>query len=184
MEKWLRNFTFLSFLGAVIVVAGISDAFDARFDHGHRFGADMTLISSLNLSAEENANLVSALSTDRPDSPAASVKTAMQAFHAAKKKLNADLQAAAPDGNQLAADAQALSAAKTQLKSARANLNGALKAALTSEHLQQLQATLTEQFQNRMDSKTGRILFGYAFSLKRQSQQTMSTVSSGTGEAQ
>ena len=94
----------------------------------------------------------------------------MQALHAAKKQLNTDFQAAAPDSDQLVADAKALADAKQQLKDARAQLNGALKAALTPEHLQQLQAALTAQFQSRLESKTGRLLFGYALSLKRQSQ--------------
>jgi hypothetical protein len=174
MEKWLKSLTLLSFLVVLVGAIGICNAYAAGDGHGHRFGADMTLISSLGLSSDEQTALMNALSTYGP-----ALKTAMQTFHAARKQLNTDLQAAAPDGNQLVADAQALSAAKTQLKSARTSLNVALNGALTPAHLQQLQGALTTQ--SRLDSKTGRLLFGYALSLKRQSQQT---ASSGTVEAQ
>ena len=176
MEKSLRNLTFISFLVAVMIAVGICNAHAAGSGHGHRFGADMNLISSLGLSSDEEAALMKALSTYGP-----TLKTAMQAFHDAKKQLNTDIQATPPDGNQLVTDAATLSAAKAQLKAARAQMNGALKVAITPEHLQQLQAALTAQFQKRLDSKTGRVLFGYALSLKRQSQQT---VGSGTGQAQ
>jgi len=169
MEKLVRSLTLVSFLAVLVVAGGICNAYAARDGHGHRFGADMELISSLGLSSDEQAalqtGLMNALSQYGP-----AVKTAMQAFHAAKKQLNTDLQAAAPNGDQLAADAQALANAKQQLKAARAQLNGALKAALSTERLQQLQAALTAQFQNRLDSETGRVLFGYALSLKRQPQ--------------
>jgi len=176
METWLKNFTFVSFLVAVIVAAGMCNAHAAGDGHGHRFGADMELISSLSLTQEEQSALTTALSTYGP-----AVKKAMQAFHAAKKQLNTDLQAAAPDGNKLVADAATLAAAKADLKNARTTLNAALKAALTPANLNTLQDGLTKQFQSRLDSKTSRILFGYALSLKRQSQQA---VSSGTAEAQ
>jgi hypothetical protein len=176
MEKWLKNLTLLSFLAAVTVAGGICNAYAAGDGHGHRFGADMTLISSLGLSSDEQTALMNALSTYGP-----ALKTAMQTFHAAKKQLKTDLDATQPDGSRLAADATALANAKTQLKTARTNLNAALKGALTTDHWNQLQSALTTQFQSRLDSKTGRLLFGYALSLKRQSQQT---VSSGTVEAQ
>jgi Spy/CpxP family protein refolding chaperone len=179
METWLKNLTFVSFLVAVIVAVGISSVHAAGDGHGHRFGADMTLISSLGLSQDEQTALMNALSQKSQNGP--TVKEAMQAFHAAKKQLNTDLQAAAPNGDQLVADAQALAKAKADLKAAHAKLNSALNSALTTEHLQQLQTKITEQFQSRLDSKTGRLLFGYALSLKRQSQQA---VSSSPGDAQ
>jgi Spy/CpxP family protein refolding chaperone len=176
MEKLVRSLTLILSLAVLGVAGGICNLYAAGEGHGHRFGADMMIVSSLGLTQDEQTALMSALSTYGP-----ALKTAMQTFHAARKQLNTDLQATSPDGSQLAADAQALANAKQQLKTARTQLNDSLKTALTPEHLQQLQASLTAQFQSRLDSKTGRLLFGYALSLKRQSQQTVST---GTAEAQ
>lgn len=162
MGKWLKNLVVLSFVLAVMI-AGVSNVNAAGYEHGHRFGADMKLIDALGLSSEEQTALTNALSTYGP-----AAKTAMQTFHAAKKQLKTDLDATPPDGSQLAADAAALATAKTQFKAAHAQLDSALKAALTPAHLQQLQAQLTGQFQSRLDEKTGRLLIRYALRLKRQ----------------
>lgn len=161
MNKWLKNLSVLLLLG-VIVAGGVCKVDAAAFGHAQRFG-DMKLIASLGLSSEEQTALTTALSTNGP-----AVKTAMQAFHAAKKQLKSDLQATPPVGFQLAADAAALATTKAQLKAVRAPLDSALTAALTPAHLQQLQAALTAQFQSRLDKKTGRLLLEYAVHLKKQ----------------
>jgi multidrug efflux pump subunit AcrA (membrane-fusion protein) len=163
MKEWLKNLSVLSLLLVVIVAGGVCKADAAGFGHGHRPGADMKIIASLGLSSDEQTALTNALSTYGP-----AVKTAMQAFHAAKKQLKTDLDATPPVGSQLVADATALANAKTQLKAARTQLDSALSAALTPAHLQQLQAQLTAQFQSRLDKKTDRLLFGYAMHLKKQ----------------
>ena len=163
MKKWLKNLSVLSLLLGVIVAGGVCKADAAGFGHGHKSGADMKIIASLGLSSEEETALTTALSTNGP-----AAKTAMQAFHAAKKQLKMDIQATPPVGSQLAADAAALATAKAQLKAAHAQLDSALTAALTPAHLQQLQAALTAQFQSRLDKKTDRVLFGYAMRLKKQ----------------
>jgi len=148
---------------AAMLASGVSNANAAGFERDHRFGVDVKLISALGLSSQEQANLTTALSTYGP-----AVKTAMQAFHAAKKQLKMDLEATPPVGSQLTADTTALANAKTNLKAAHAQLDTALSAALTPAHLQQLQAQLTAQFQSRLDKRTDRLLFGYAMYLKRQ----------------
>ncbi len=163
MKGWLKNISVLSLLLSVIVAGGVCKADAAGFGHGHRFGADMKLIDALGLSSDEQTALTNALSTYGP-----AAKTAMQTFRAAKKQLRTDLDATPPDGSRLVADAAVLSNAKVQLKAARSQLNSALSAALTPEHLQQLQAQLTAQAQSRLDKKTGRLLFGYAMHLKKQ----------------
>jgi predicted Zn-dependent protease len=163
MKKWIKNITVLSFLLAVIVVGGVCTSEAAGFGHGHRSGADMKIIASLGLSSDEQTALTAALSNYGP-----AVKTAMQAFHAAKKQMNMDLKATTPDGSRLADDATKLATAKGQLKTARTQLNSALLAALTQPHLQQLQAQLTAQFQSRLDAKTDRLLFEYTRHLKKQ----------------
>ncbi len=61
-----------------------------------------------------------------------------------------------------------MTAAKAQLKDARAQLDSALNAALTPAHLQQLQTALATQAKSDLDRKTDRLLFGYALYLKRQ----------------
>jgi hypothetical protein len=161
MKKLLKNLSVLSLLLGVIVVGGVCKA-DAA-GSGHRFGENMELIASLDLSLEEQTALTTALSTHGP-----AVKTAMQEYRAAKKQLKTDLQATPPAGSLLAADAAALASAKARLNAARAPLDSALTAALTPAHLQQLQAALTAQFQSRLDKKTDRLLFGYAMHLKKQ----------------
>jgi hypothetical protein len=163
MKKWIKNITVLSFLLAVIVAGGVYTSEAAGFGHGHRSGADMKIIASLGLSSDEQTALTAALSKYGP-----AVKTAMQAFHAAKKQMNTDLKATAPAGSQLAADAVTIANAKAQLKAARSQLNSALSAALTPAHLQQIQAQLTAQFQSRLDAKTGRLLSEYARHLEKQ----------------
>ena len=163
MKKRLNNLSILSLLLGLIVAGGVCKADAAGFGHGHRPGVDMKIIASLGLSSEEQTALTTALSTYGP-----SVKTAMQTFRAAKKQLKTDLQATPPVGSQLAADAAALASAKAQLKAAHAQLDSALTAALTPAHLQDLQTALTAQFQNRLDKKTDRLLFGYAMHLKNQ----------------
>ena len=67
MKTRFKNLTFVSFLLAVIVAVGICNARAAGDGHGHRFGADMTLISSLGLSPDEQTALMNALSTFGPD---------------------------------------------------------------------------------------------------------------------
>jgi hypothetical protein len=96
------------------------------------------------------------------------VRTAWRQLHAAKKQLKTDLQATPPVGPTLVADAAAVAAAKAQLKGARDQLNGALNAALTPSHLQQLQAQLAAQSQNRLDAKTGHILLQYVRYIEKQ----------------
>jgi hypothetical protein len=161
MKKWMKNFTVLSFLLAMIVAGVVCSSEAAGF--GHRSGGALNLISSLDLSSQEQAALTSALSANGP-----AVKTAWQQLHAAKKQMKTDTGTTPPDGSKLAADATALTAAKVQLKAAHAQLNSALSAALTPEHLQQLKAQLTAQFQSRLDAKTGRVLANYARYLKKQ----------------
>ena len=162
MKKFIKNITALFFLLAIVFAAGVSKSDAARF--GHRSGADMKLIASLGLSSDEQTALTTAVSTYGP-----AVKTAMQAFHAAKKQLHTDLQATPPPaGDQLAADATAVAGAKANLKTARTQLNSALFAALTPAHLQQLQVQLTAEFQSRLDAKTGRLLFEYTRHLEKQ----------------
>ena len=163
MTKWLRNLAVLSVTLAAMIAGAVSNVNAAGFGDGHRFGADVKLITALGLSSQEQAALTSAVTTYGP-----AVKTAMQTFHAAKKQLKTDLAATTPVGSQLVADATALANAKTQLKTARAQLGSALSSALTPAHLQQFQAELTAQFQRMLDKKTDRILFGYAMYLKRQ----------------
>lgn len=161
MKKFIKNITAIVFLLAIIFACGVSNSEAARF--GHRSGADMKIIASLGLSSDEQTALKSALSTNGP-----AVKTAMQNFHAAKKKLNTDLKATPPvGGSQLAADAAVVADAKAQLKAARTQLNGALLAAI-STHLKQLQDQLTAQFQSRLDAKTSRLLFEYTRHLEKQ----------------
>lgn len=160
MRKGIISLTVLAVLSAVMVAGGVSNSEAARF--GHRSGADMKIIASLGLSSDEQTALTTALSTYGP-----AVKTAMQAFHAAKKRLHTDLQATPPAGDQLAVDAAAVAGAKAQLKTARTQLNGALLAALTPAHLQQIQAQLTAKLQSRLDAKTGRLLFEYTRHLEK-----------------
>lgn len=161
MKKVIMAFTVLAVLLAVIVADGVSNSEAARF--GHRSGDALKLMSSLDLNATEQGALKTALTAYAP-----AVKTAWQNFRAAKKQLNTDLKATTPAGSQLAADAAAVAGAKAQLKAAHTQLNGALFAALTPAHLQQLQAQLTAEFQKRLDAKTGRLLFEYTRHLEKQ----------------
>jgi hypothetical protein len=161
MKNWMKNFVVLSFLLAMIVAGGICSSEAAGF--GHRSGDALNLISSLDLSAKEQADLKSALSSCGP-----AVKTAWQNLRAAKEQMKTDMETTSPDGSQLAADGTALATFKAQLKAARARLNSALFAALTPDHLQQLQKQLTDQFNSRLDAKTGHLLANYARSLEKQ----------------
>jgi len=163
MKKRLKNLTVLLLLLIVMVTGGVYKADAADFGHGHRSYADMKIIASLGLSSEEQTALTTALLTYGP-----AIRTAMQAWHAARKQMYADLQITPPVGAALAADATALATAKAALQTARAQLDGALSSALTPEHLQQLQADLTAQLQDGLDKKTNRLLFGYAMHLKNQ----------------
>ena len=161
MKKLMKNFVVLSFLLAMVVAGGVRSSEAAGF--GHRSDGALKLMSSLDLSQQEQEALKSALSTYGP-----AVKTAWQQLRAAKRQMKTDTVTTSPDGAQVVADGTALAAAKAQLKAARAQLNSALLATLTPEHLQQLQAQLTAQFQSRLDSKTGRVLANYARSLDKQ----------------
>lgn len=165
MKIWVKNLTVLSFLLTMIVAGGVCNSQAADFGHrfGQRSGADLKLISSLNLTTDEQAALKSALSSNGP-----ALKTAWQQVHAAKKQLRTDLNATSPDGATLAADAAAVATAKAQLKGARAQLNSALLAALTPDHVQQLQAELTARFQSRLNAKTGHLLMSYTRTLEKQ----------------
>ena len=163
MVKWLRNLKVLALLLAMVISAGVVNANAAGFDDGHRFGADMKLTATLGLSSVEQRALTNALTTYGP-----AVKTAMQAFRAARVQLRSDLNATPPVGSQLAADATALASAKAQLKAARTQLDSALSGAPSPAHLKQLQEELLAQFQSRLDQKTGRLLFGYAMHLKHE----------------
>ena len=160
MKNWMKNFVVLSFLLAMIVAGGICSSEAAGF--GHRSDGALKLMSSLDLSAQEQEALKSALSTYGP-----AVKTAWQQLRAAKEQMKTDTEATSPDGSQVATDSTALASAKAQLKAALAQMNTALLAALTPEHLQQLKAQLTAQFQSRLDAKTGRVLANYARSLEK-----------------
>jgi len=161
MKKLMKNFVVLSFLLAMVVARGVRSSEAAGFCH--RSDGALKLMSSLDLSQQEQEALKSALSTYGP-----AVKTAWQQLRAAKRQMKTDTGTTSPDGAQVVADGTALAAAKAQLKAARAQLNSALLATLTPEHLQQLQAQLTAQFQSRLDSKTGRVLANYARSLDKQ----------------
>ena len=161
MKKGIIAFMVLSVLLAAIVAGGVSSSQAARLDH--RSGCALKIMSSLDLDAKEQGSLKSALSTYVP-----AVKTAWQNLRAKKKQLDTDLETTTPDGSQLAADAAAVAGAKAQLKAARTQLNGALLAALTPAHLQQLQAQLTAEFQSSLDAKTGRLLSAYTRHLEKQ----------------
>ena len=156
MKEWLKNLTVLSLLLVVIAAGGVYKADAAGFWHGHRSGADVSLISTLDLSAQEQAALKSALVTY-----GSAVKTAWQQLRTAKEQAKTGTGTTSQDGT-------ALAAAKAQLEAARAQLDSALFAALTPEHLQQLQAQLTAKFQSRLDAKTGRVLAEYARQLEKQ----------------
>jgi hypothetical protein len=161
MKKNIIALMVLTVLLAVIVVVGVSNSEAAHY--GHRSGADLKLMSALALDDTEQAALKTAVSTYGP-----AVKTAMLNFHAAKKQLNTDLKATTPDGSLLATDAAAITRAKAQLKAVRTQLNSALFAALTPQHLQQLRDQLTAEFQKRLDAKTGRLLSEYTRHLAKQ----------------
>ncbi len=165
MKTWVKNLTVLSLLLAMIVAGAICNSQAADFCHkfGHRSGADLKLISSLDdLTADEQAALKAALSSNGP-----AMKTVWQQLHAAKKQLTTDLNATSPDGATLAADATAVATAKAQLKGAHTALNSALLATLTPEHVRQLQAQLTAQFQSRLNAKTGHLLMSYARTIEK-----------------
>jgi len=161
MKKLMKNFVVLSFLLAMIVAGGVRSAEAAGF--GHRSDGALKLMSSLELSTQEQEALKSALSTYGP-----AVKTAWQQLRAAKQQMKTDTGTTSPDGSQVVADSTALAAAKAQLKAARAQLSSALLAALTPDNLQLLKAQLTAQFQSRLDARTGRVLANYARSLDKQ----------------
>jgi hypothetical protein len=161
MKKGILALTVLAVLFAVIVAVGVSNSEAARY--GHRSGAALQLMSSLALDDTEQAALKTAVSTYGP-----AVKTAMLNFRAAKKQLNTDLKTTTPDGSLLATDAATVTGAKAQLKAARTQLNSALFAALTPQHLQQLRDQLTAEFQKRLDAKTGRLLSEYTRHLGKQ----------------
>lgn len=161
MKTWMKNFAVVFFVLAMMVAGGICSAEVAGF--GHRSDGALNLISSLDLSAQEQGALKAALSTYGP-----AVKTAWQGLRAARKQMKTDTGTASPDGSQVADGGTALAAAKAQLEAAIAQLNTALFTALTPEHLQQLKAELTAQFQSRVDAKTGRVLARYARHLEKQ----------------
>ncbi len=163
MKKCLKNLSVLTLLLGLLVAGAVCKSDSAGFGHGHRSGVDMKIIASLGLSSGEQTALTTALSTYGP-----AVKADMLAVRKVKKQLHTDLQATPPVGSQLVADAGALAAAKTQLKTDRTVLDSALAGALTPAHFQQLQAALVAQFQSRLDRKTDRLLFGYAMYLKKQ----------------
>ncbi|HET6515701.1 MAG TPA: hypothetical protein VFG09_11125 [Thermodesulfovibrionales bacterium] len=151
MKTWMKIVTVLSLVLAMIVAGRICSSEAAGF--GHRSGSAVNLVSSLDLSAQEQAALKSALATYGP-----AVKTAWRQLRAAKEESKATTST----------DNTALVSAMAQLKAARAQLDSALLAALTPEHLQKLQEQLTAQFQSRLDAKTGHILANYARHLERQ----------------
>jgi len=161
MKKFIKNITAIFFLLAIVCAAGVSKSEAASF--GHRSGDDLKLISSLELNAQEQASLQAALSTYGP-----AVKSAFQNLRAKKKQLETDLEATTPDGNLLAADASAVASAKAQLKAAKTQINSALSAAITPEHLQKLRAELSDRLQNRINAKTARLLSEYARHLEKQ----------------
>jgi hypothetical protein len=161
MKRSIRRIISVFLLLAFVFAAGVEKSDASLF--GHRSGKDLKLISSLELSAQEQASLKSALVTYGP-----AVKAAWQNFRAAKKQLDADLKATTPAGSQLAADAVALQEAKSQLKTALPQLNNALLAALTPAHLQQIQGQLTAPFQKKLDARTGRLLFKYTRNLEKE----------------
>jgi hypothetical protein len=161
MKTWMKNFAVVFFVLAMIVAGGICSAEAAGF--GHRSDGALNLISSLDLSAQEQEALKTALSTYGP-----AVKTAWQQLRAVRKQMKTDTGTASPDGSQVAADGTALAAAKAQLEAALTQMNAALFAALAPEHLQQLKEELTAQFQSRLDAKTGRVLANYARHLDKQ----------------
>ncbi len=107
MKKWMRNLTTLLFLMAVIV-SGVTSISEAS-QHNQSFGNAFALISSLDLTAQEQTALTSALSTYGP-----AVKTARQQFQTLMKQMKTDLYATPPIGSTLASDATALAAAKDQ----------------------------------------------------------------------
>jgi hypothetical protein len=161
MKRSIRRIISVFLLLAFVFAAGVEKSDASLF--GHRSGKDLKLISSLELSAQEQASLKSALVTYGP-----AVKSAWQNFRVAKKQLDADLKATTPVGPQLAADAVAVQEAKSQLKTVLTQLNNALLAALTPAHLQQIQGQLTAPFQKKLDARTGRLLFKYTRNLEKE----------------
>ena len=85
--------------------AAVGDRFD------HRSGADLKLISSLDVTSDEQAALRSALPSYGPFD-----NSAQSQLHMAKKLLTTDLNAASPDGSAIAADAAVVARAKAQTR--------------------------------------------------------------------
>jgi len=163
MKKWIKNVTVLSFLLAVIVVGGVCNSEAAGY--GHRSGAAVKLISSLNppLSTDQQDQLKSILSTYGP-----TLKTLRQQLHTAKKQLNTDVMATPPVDATILADAAAVAKIGTQLKAERAQLNSALNGVLTTDQIKQLTQQLRAKFEGRLDAKIDHLLLKYARYLEKQ----------------
>ena len=165
MIAWVENLTILSFSVAIMVGGGVFNSQAADFGgcFGHKPSADLKFISSVDLTVDEQAALKSVMASYAP-----ALMEALHQVRAAKKKLRDDLHATSPDGTTLAADATAVATAKVQLKGMCTQLDTAPTAALSPEHLLQLQSGLTALFQNRLNAKTGHLLTSYTRIIEKQ----------------
>ncbi len=163
MKKWIRNITVLSFLVAVMVVGGVCSSEAAGY--GHRSGAGIKLITSLNppLSAEQQERLQSVLSTYGP-----TFRTLRQQLRAEMRQMNGDIMATPQVESAILADAAAVAKVKTQLKAERAGIGNALSGVLTPDQIKQLTQELTARFQSRLDARIDYLLLNYARHLDKQ----------------
>jgi hypothetical protein len=163
MKKWIGGITALFFICVFIVAGGVCAAKAASY--GHRFDAGVRLISSLkpSLSAEQEQQLKSVLSSYGP-----AVRTLRQQLHAEMRQMNRDIMATPQVESAILADAAALAGVKTQLKAERSQLRAALSGVLTTDQMKQLTQELTARFQNRLDARIDYLLLNYTRHLDSQ----------------
>lgn len=161
MENHVKNLTVLSVLVAMIIAGGVCNSEAAGFRHGHH--SEVTLLSSLSLSQQQQGQLTSIQSTYLP-----TLKTLGKQLRTARKQLDNDIVATPPVSATIIADAAAVASIKSQLEAQRSQLNSALDAVLTPQQLQQLTQQLTTQFNNSLDRRIRHLLSGYSWHLQKQ----------------
>jgi Spy/CpxP family protein refolding chaperone len=161
MKNHVKNLTVLSVLVVMIIAGGVCKSEAAGFRHGH--DSAVTLLSSLNLSQQQQEQLTSLQSTYLP-----ALKTLGKQLRAAKKQLDTDSMATPPVSATVVADASAVAGIKSQLEAQRSQLNSALDAVLTPQQLQQLTQQLTAQFNNSLNRRIHHLLLGYSWHLQKQ----------------
>ena len=161
MKNHVRNLTVLSVLVVMIVAGGVCNSEGAGFRHGH--DSVVTLLSSLNLTQEQQEQLTSIQSTYLP-----AFKTLGKQLRAARKQMDTDIMATPTVSATIVADAAAVAGIKSQLKAQRSQLSSALDAVLTPQQLQQLTQKLTTQFNNSLNRRTHHLLLGYGRYLQKQ----------------